>query len=84
MTDVTGAGFGGNAPASVRYPFGLPPAPGNALEVSRRVQWIRMPLPFSLDHINVWKIADGDGWPLVDMGAHTDTATTARTSLCRG
>ena len=32
------------------------------------VMWIRMPLPFALDHINLWLLEDGDGWTLVDTG----------------
>ena len=32
------------------------------------VLWIRMPLPFALDHINLWLIEDGDGWTVVDTG----------------
>jgi glyoxylase-like metal-dependent hydrolase (beta-lactamase superfamily II) len=27
-----------------------------------------MPLPFALDHINLWVLEDGDGWALVDTG----------------
>jgi len=27
-----------------------------------------MPLPFALDHINLWLLEDGDGWTLVDTG----------------
>jgi glyoxylase-like metal-dependent hydrolase (beta-lactamase superfamily II) len=30
--------------------------------------WIRMPLPFALDHINLWLLEDGDGWTVVDTG----------------
>ena len=32
------------------------------------IWWIRMPLPFALDHINLWILADGDGFTLVDCG----------------
>ena len=47
---------------AVRYPFGETlPAPGQALEVAPGVRWIRMPLPFALDHINLWALEDGDG-----------------------
>jgi glyoxylase-like metal-dependent hydrolase (beta-lactamase superfamily II) len=35
-----------------------------------------MPLPFALDHINLWLIADGDGWTQVDCG-YGDVATRA-------
>jgi glyoxylase-like metal-dependent hydrolase (beta-lactamase superfamily II) len=30
-----------------------------------------MPLPFALDHINLWLLEDGDGWTLVDTGYGT-------------
>ncbi|MCK7491174.1 MAG: hypothetical protein MZW92_05065 [Comamonadaceae bacterium] len=29
-------------------------APGTAVEVAPGVRWLRMPLPFALDHINLW------------------------------
>jgi len=36
--------------------------------VAAGVWWIRMPLPFALDHINLWILEDGDGFTLVDTG----------------
>ena len=44
------------------------PLPGEALAVAPGVWWIRMPLPFALDHINLWILEDGDGFTLVDTG----------------
>ncbi len=44
------------------------PAPGEAIAVAPGVWWVRMPLPFALDHINLWLLEDGDGWTLVDTG----------------
>ncbi|KQS55697.1 MBL fold metallo-hydrolase [Brevundimonas sp. Leaf363] len=44
------------------------PAPGEAIEVSPGVLWMRLPLPFALDHINVYAIADDEGWAIVDAG----------------
>mgnify|MGYP001428332544 CR=1 FL=1 len=56
-------------PTAVRYPFADEiPAPGAAIEVAPGVRWIRMPLPFALDHINLWLLEDGDGWTIVDTG----------------
>ena len=53
----------------VRYPFAdTIPAPGEALAVAPGVWWIRMPLPFALDHINLWLLEDGEGWTIVDTG----------------
>ncbi len=54
------------------YPFTATPAPGEALEVADGVLWMRLPLPMAgLNHINVWALADGAGWTLVDTGMHT-------------
>ena len=41
-------------------------------EVAPGILWIRMALPFALNHINLWLIADGDGWTAVDTGYNTD------------
>ena len=43
------------------HPFDQPPAPATLTEVAPGVHWIRMPLPFALDHINLWALEDGDG-----------------------
>ena len=59
------------APALI-YPCGEPPAPGTVREVAPGVLWLRMPLPFTLNHINLWALADedeqGPGWAIVDTG----------------
>lgn len=59
------------------YPFGDDlPKPGHCLEVAPGVLWIRMPLPFALDHINLWLIRDQiegvEGWTIVDCGITRD------------
>ena len=55
-------------PLVLDHPFPTPPAPGEALEVAPGVCWLRMPLPFALDHINIWLLEETDGWTLVDCG----------------
>jgi len=54
------------------YPFEAPPARGQTIEVAPGVRWIRMPLPYTLNHINLWALDDGDGWAVVDTGVSTD------------
>lgn len=56
---------------ALSYPFDDTPAPGELIEVADGVYWLRMPLPFSLDHINLWLLEDGDGVVLVDTGLKT-------------
>ena len=59
------------------YPLGdTLPALGTTLEVGPGVRWLRMLLPFQLDHINLWLLRDEietddgpvAGWTIVDCG----------------
>jgi len=63
-------------PDSVDYQGLEAPAPGKTLEVAPGVHWLRMPLPFRLDHINLWLLKDGDGWAIVDTGLFNPQTTT--------
>lgn len=55
--------------SSLLYPLAdALPEPGTTLEVAPGVRWLRMPLPFQLNHINLWLLRDGDGWTIVDTG----------------
>ena len=56
----------------LHYPHPHPPAAGARIEVAPGVFWLRMPLPFQLNHINLWLLRDGDGWTLVDTGFAND------------
>ena len=69
------------------YPFEAGPTPGTgeALDVAPGVKWLRMPLGGALQFINVWAIADGEGWCVVDTGMQTrDTAQAWRTAFKEG
>ena len=59
--------------ASIDYPLGFKPEPGEALDIAPGVKWLRLPLPFLLEHINVWLLRDGDGWAIVDTGLFSNT-----------
>ena len=56
----------------LEYPFAALPEPGTTLEVAPGARWLRMPLPFQLDHINLWLLEDGDGVTIVDTGIGND------------
>ncbi len=58
-------------PAKPEYPFDTLEY-GGVQEVAPGILWIRMALPFALNHINLWLLADGDGWTAVDTGYNTD------------
>ncbi|QTD45312.1 MBL fold metallo-hydrolase [Ottowia testudinis] len=56
---------------ALHYPLAdaLPP-PGGAIALAPGVKWLRMQLPFALDHINLWLLRDRldgrEGWTVVD------------------
>jgi glyoxylase-like metal-dependent hydrolase (beta-lactamase superfamily II) len=56
----------------LQYPQSAPPAPAETVEIAPGVHWLRMPLPFALDHINLWLLEDGEQWTLVDCGLGND------------
>lgn len=62
---------GSMAPDAIAYPHATLPEPGGSVAVADGVHWLRMPLPFILNHINLWLLADGDGWTIVDSGLDT-------------
>ena len=68
--------------SALHYPHGdTLPEPGTTLEVAPGVRWLRMPLPFALNHINLWLLRDWEdgpegrreGWTIVDCGIGNDS-----------
>jgi glyoxylase-like metal-dependent hydrolase (beta-lactamase superfamily II) len=68
----------------LNYPFEGLPSIGDVLPVAPGVYWLRMPLPFALDHINLWALEDAGGWTLVDTGMQTAQIAAAWESLLKG
>jgi glyoxylase-like metal-dependent hydrolase (beta-lactamase superfamily II) len=69
---------------TLTYPFVAPPETGTLVEVAPGIHWFRMPLPFALDHINLWVLDDGDGWTLVDTGVANDDTRAVWEALLAG
>ena len=55
-------------PETLHFPVARPPVPGEVIKVAPGVWWLRMRLPFALDHINLWLLDDGPTWTAVDTG----------------
>ena len=56
----------------IKYLFDTPPGPGEARALLAGITWVRVPLPFVLDHVNCWLLDDGDafsGVTIIDTGA---------------
>ena len=58
-----------------QYPHAHPPELGEPFKVANGVYWLRMPLPFKLDHINLWLLEEEDGWTIIDTGLATEETT---------
>ncbi len=69
---------------SLVFPAPEPPAPGEIIEVAPGILWARIPLPFRLNHINVYLIDDGDGWAILDTGIGNDETRAVWDTLVRG
>ncbi|HEY6086506.1 MAG TPA: MBL fold metallo-hydrolase [Burkholderiaceae bacterium] len=68
--------------AELHYPRGdALPVAGRTLEIAPGVRWLRMALPFALDHINLWLLRDRqdgiEGWTIVDCGISDDATRAA-------
>lgn len=62
---------------SLEFPVATPPAPGETIAIAPGVYWLRMRLPFALNHINLWLLEDGPGWTIVDCGYALDETREA-------
>ncbi|MEP3562662.1 MAG: MBL fold metallo-hydrolase [Marinobacter sp.] len=56
----------------LQFPWESPPENGHWQTVAEGVVWLRMPLPFGLDHINLYLLQHDDGWVVVDTGLGTE------------
>jgi glyoxylase-like metal-dependent hydrolase (beta-lactamase superfamily II) len=65
------------AEASARKPAGpetflAPPPFDEVVPVEPGIHWLRVRLPFALDHVNLWLLEDSDGWTIIDTGVAND------------
>ena len=70
--------------STLHAPYPEPPPPGQIIEVAPGVQWFRLPLPYRLDHVNIYLIEDADGWTVLDTGLGTDACRNAWQLLLNG
>ena len=58
----------------IEYEHTARPRLGETMAMADDITWLRMPLPFSLNHINLWLLRDKGGWVIVDTGVDTNTS----------
>jgi glyoxylase-like metal-dependent hydrolase (beta-lactamase superfamily II) len=54
--------------SKLTFPIPAPPAPGSVTDIAPGIRWLRLPLPYRLDHVNVYLIENGGGWTALDSG----------------
>jgi glyoxylase-like metal-dependent hydrolase (beta-lactamase superfamily II) len=69
---------------SLTFPHPAPPQPGSVIEVAPGLLWLRLALPYRLDHVNVYLIADGAGWAVLDTGLDDAVTRAAWDALFAG
>jgi glyoxylase-like metal-dependent hydrolase (beta-lactamase superfamily II) len=57
---------------SLDFPHAAAPEDGTFREVAPGILWLRLALPFALNHVNLYLIEDDDGWALIDTGIADD------------
>ncbi len=58
----------------IKFLFADPPKSLEMIEAAEGIFWLRLPLPFRLDHVNVYLVEDEGGYALIDTGI--DNAAT--------
>ena len=57
---------------TLAYPFAETPNPGDIVDVAPGVRWLRLALPFQLNHVNIYLLEHDGGWAVIDTGIGTD------------
>lgn len=68
----------------LEFPFAEPPGLNEIREVAPGILWARIPLPFQLNHVNVYFIEDDGGWAILDTGIAHDATRAAWERLLSG
>ena len=65
----------------LNFPIDDIPKNGESLKIADGLTWVRMPLPMSLNHINLWLIGENNDQTLVDTGMHLPEVVEKWTAL---
>lgn len=64
-------------PSKLTFPIPEAPAPGSVVDIAPGIRWLRLPLPYRLNHVNIYLIENGGGWTALDSGLATDECKQA-------
>lgn len=69
---------------ALRYPWDQHPGPDQVVELRPGLLWARLKLPFRLNHVNIYLLADDGGWAVIDSGFGNEETIAAWTTLLEG
>ena len=72
------------AASELKFPWPEPPPVGQPIEVAPGILWLRMALPFALDHVNLYLIEDRGGWAVFDTGISDEPSQAAWEQVLAG
>ena len=52
----------------LKYPCTAPQGAAELVEIASGIKWLRLPMPYALDHVNVYLLQVKNGWLLIDTG----------------
>lgn len=73
-----------SATRPITFPHAEAPASGSLTEVAEGIFWLRLRLPFQLNHINVYLIEDDGGFAVLDTGIGIDETKSAWEAVLAG
>jgi len=53
---------------SLSFPYANFPPEGELVEIVPDIFWLKVPLPYRLNHVNLWLLRDERGWCVIDTG----------------
>jgi glyoxylase-like metal-dependent hydrolase (beta-lactamase superfamily II) len=64
-------------PSKLTFPIPVAPAAGSVTDIAPGLRWLRLPLPYRLDHVNIYLIENEGGWTALDCGLGDDPCKDA-------
>lgn len=69
---------------ALHFPWPDAPATGEVRRIGDGLLWMRVPLPFQLNHVNIYLLEDAEGWAVIDTGIDDDVTRGAWERILSG
>jgi glyoxylase-like metal-dependent hydrolase (beta-lactamase superfamily II) len=66
-----------NHSSALTFPIADAPAFGSVTDIAPGIRWLRLPLPYRLDHVNIYLLENEGGWTALDSGLGDDACKQA-------